>query len=107
MISQRIKIILGKYFTQSASKDELIELTEWLHLEANYTLFKDFVKVNYLVDMNMLDFETNKEIEKVLGQIKTQRQYQQVRKIKVFFREKKKRLFIKKRKLHQELIKVF
>ncbi|MDO5981823.1 FecR family protein [Flavivirga spongiicola] len=70
MPNKNIETIIIKYFSRSASIDEMIELTEWMREESNYLVFKNFVNTNYLIDSNMLDFDIEGEREKVLQKIK-------------------------------------
>ena len=70
MLDKKIETIIIKYFSKSASIGEIMELTEWINEYYNNLIFKDFVKTNYLMDANMLDFNTEKEKEKILQKIK-------------------------------------
>jgi ferric-dicitrate binding protein FerR (iron transport regulator) len=69
ILGKKIETILIKYFTRSASIEELIELTEWISKHSNDLIFKDFAKTNYLIDTNMLDFDIEGEKEKILQKI--------------------------------------
>ncbi|MFY0714938.1 FecR family protein [Seonamhaeicola sp. NFXS20] len=69
-MNNKIENLIIKYFSKVASFDELIELTEWISDETNSQLFSDFVKVNFLIDVNMCDFDTEIEKKKILKQIK-------------------------------------
>ena len=66
MLRKKIEKIIVKYFSRSASIEELMGLTIWLEKKSNILIFKDYVKLNYLIDTHMLDFETEKEKEKIL-----------------------------------------
>ena len=70
MSDKKIEVTIIKYFSRSASIREIMELTEWVNEHYNNLIFKDFVKTNYLMDANMLDFDTEKEKEKILQKIK-------------------------------------
>ncbi len=82
MLNKKIETIIIKYFSKSASINEMIELTEWISQNSNELVFKDFVRTNYLIDTNMLDFETEKEKEKILQKIK--RDEKSIREIKFY-----------------------
>ena len=70
MQDKKIEIILIKYFTKSASTKEMIELTDWIGKQSDNFIFKDYIKTNYLIDINMFDFDTEEGKEKVLRKIK-------------------------------------
>ena len=61
MPDNRIKNIIVKYFSKSASKQEIIELSIWLEKSSNQLIFNNYVKINYLIEINMFDFDTEKE----------------------------------------------
>ena len=86
MLDQKIETIIIKYFSRSASIDELIELTEWMKDESNALVFKDFVNTNYLIDSNMLDFDIEGERQKVLQKIAQDRKHQKKASFKRFYR---------------------
>ncbi len=79
--NKRIETIIIKYFSNSASLDEIVELEEWLRIKSNALLLDDFVKTNYLIDYNMLDFDTEKEIDKILKKVKNKESH--LRKLKL------------------------
>ncbi|MDE3741162.1 FecR family protein [Maribacter polysaccharolyticus] len=70
MLNDKIEAIIIKYFTKSVSIPELIKLTEWMSEPSNALIFQDYVKTNYLIDSNMLDFDTEAEKEKILQKIR-------------------------------------
>ncbi|GAA3584595.1 FecR family protein [Snuella lapsa] len=72
MIDKNIETIIVKYFSKSASIEELFELTEWLNETSNNAVFMEFVKANYLADVNIVDFDTELEKKKILKKIQEQ-----------------------------------
>lgn len=86
MPSKNIETIIIKYFSRSASIDEMIELTEWMSEASNNLIFKNFVNTNYLIDSNMLDFDIEGEREKVLQKIKQDQTYLQKNAFKRIFK---------------------
>ncbi len=69
MLDKKIETIIVKYFSRSASIDEVIHLTEWMSEPSNALIFRCYVKTNYLIDSDMLDFDTEGEKEKILQKI--------------------------------------
>ena len=86
MSDNRIKNIIVKYFSKSASKHEIIELSIWLEKPSNQLIFNSYVKTNYLIELNMFDFDTEKEKEKILREIKFSDKKVKVKKINTFFK---------------------
>ncbi len=70
---QNAENIIVKYFSRSASARELEQLAMWLNKEENKTHFKDYVKLNYYIDYNVLDFELIQEKKKILRRAKVKR----------------------------------
>ena len=62
------KIIL-KYFAKSASIVELEILSNWLENSSHIDLFKYLVRINCLVEYSMIDFDTEKEKQKIKARI--------------------------------------
>lgn len=85
-MNDKIENLIIKYFSKAASFDELIELTEWISNETNSQLFLDFVKVNFLIDVNMCDFDTEIEKKKILKQIKVIEKQKRFDKIRYLFK---------------------
>ncbi|MBJ6368788.1 FecR family protein [Snuella sedimenti] len=86
MIDKNIETIIVKYFSKSASIDELMVLTEWLNEASNNTIFKEFVKTNYLADVNVIDFDTELEKKKILYKIREQERRIRKRRLMKAFR---------------------
>ena len=70
MLNKKTEQIIIKYFSKSASTSEMLELSDWVKEKSNDLIFKDYVKTNYLIDINMINFNTEKEKEKVFQKIK-------------------------------------
>ncbi len=68
-MNKKIKTILIKYFTKSITYNELIELTKWVKESSEQSFFEEYIRVNYLVDTILMDFNTQQEREKLLLQI--------------------------------------
>lgn len=69
--SKKIEKIITKYLSKSSTKKDLDKLLNILEDEHAKTLFKSYIKTNYLVDYFMKDFQTQEEKEKVLKLIKS------------------------------------
>ena len=57
-MNKKIKNTIIKYFSKSASISELEELSRWLNEEGNALLFREFVKINYVIEYGLIDFDT-------------------------------------------------
>ncbi|SIR40361.1 FecR family protein [Maribacter ulvicola] len=68
-MKKRITYLLITYFSKSASREEIVELTELLKDEDNSFIFKSLVRTNYVIDRHMLDFDTEAEKKKILEKI--------------------------------------
>ncbi|MEE9364864.1 MAG: FecR family protein [Cellulophaga sp.] len=86
MLNKKIETIVIKYLSKSVSIDELIELTVWVNENHNYELLKDFIKTDYLINFNMLDFDTEGEKEIILQKIKRKEKNIQKNKINRVFK---------------------
>ena len=86
MLDKKIENILIKYFSKSASTDEMIELTKWMNKQSDNSAFKDFVKTNYLINTTMLDFDTEGEKDKVLEKIKRDDKLIHIKRLKNLFK---------------------
>ncbi len=80
-MDKRIETILINYFSKSVSFDDLVILNEWLKQSSNGLIFKKYVKANYLMEVNMQDFDTEREKEKLLKRIAKRRGVGPVRNI--------------------------
>jgi transmembrane sensor len=59
VISTRKQNILTKYLNNQASTSELEELKKWLKKDANEKYFIEYIKINYLIDINLKKFNTS------------------------------------------------
>tara|TARA_R110002096_G_scaffold334375_1_gene528163 strand:- start:10745 stop:11947 length:1203 start_codon:yes stop_codon:yes gene_type:complete len=86
IVNKKIENTIIKYFSRSASFEELIELTEWLNKKSNNDIFLKYVKTNYLINANMFDSDSETETEKILKQIKIREKHVRNHKLKKLFR---------------------
>lgn len=76
MISQDIQRLIIKYLTRQATLLERNKLEVWLENYDNYKIFKEYVKTNYLIDLNMEMFDADDSKKELLELIdKEKRQY--------------------------------
>ena len=66
----KIEKLIIKYVTNSVTAVELDELSIWLKEPENQQVFCEYVKVNYAIDYNMSQFDTNKTEKLLLKKIK-------------------------------------
>lgn len=66
MIPQKRQRSLIQYFTKQASLKERNELEEWIEDPNNSITFKEFVKTNYLIDLNMDLFDADESKKELL-----------------------------------------
>lgn len=64
-MNKKIENTIIKYFSKSASISELEELSRWLNEEGNAVLFREFVKINYVMAYGLIDFDTEEEKQKI------------------------------------------
>ena len=86
MISKKTQHILTKYVNNQASISELEELEEWLESDTNEKYFIEYVKVNYLIDINLKKFNTSNSETKLLDFISKEKKIHKLRKIKRFYK---------------------
>ncbi|MEX0315733.1 MAG: FecR family protein [Allomuricauda sp.] len=86
MLNKKIETIIVKYLSKSVSTEEMIELTIWLKEESNSSIFEDFIRTNYLIDFNMLDFDTEGETEKLLKRIEKEEKDKHRRRMRGFLK---------------------
>ena len=84
MINAKIENIIAKFLTNQASASELTELEIWVQDSNNKDLFNQYVKINYVIEYNMMEFDSRKIKSKLL---------------EAFAREKKERKLKKLRKV--------
>jgi hypothetical protein len=78
MKHQEIEKIIVKYIHQEANYSELKKLNLWLEDDANSSIFNDFVKTEYLVAINLGDYNLQKAKRSIKKKYELQR-----RKIKI------------------------
>lgn len=66
----KIEKLIIKYVTNSITAAELDELSIWIKEPENEQVFCEYVKVNYAIDYNMSQFDTNKTEKVLLKKIK-------------------------------------
>ena len=84
MVSKKIQNILIKYLNNQASIAEIEEIELWLNNESNKKFFIEYVKVNYLIDLNLKKFNTSNSQKKLLEFISQQKRVKRIRNIRVF-----------------------
>ncbi len=71
-MSKNIENILLKYLSQSASPEELKELSKWLEDSKNKQIFKEFVKTNYAISYSVNTPNTKATVDTLLKTIRKQ-----------------------------------
>ncbi|WP_051590743.1 FecR family protein [Flavobacterium daejeonense] len=79
MISAEIENIIVKFLTKQASASELNALEKWVAESDNKKIFKEYVKVNFAIEYNMMEFDSNKVMSELLEAFAKE---QKVRKLK-------------------------
>ena len=72
-MNRRIEKIIVKYFSRSASIDELETLSKWMSDPINVDFYREFVEINYLADYSFIDFDSENEKQKILKMIRQKR----------------------------------
>ncbi|WP_162623248.1 FecR family protein [Confluentibacter sediminis] len=75
------KHFIVNYLNQTASEQELDELSQWLKNPVNTQEFKSFVQIDYAIDHIMEDFNTEQEKSDFLSKIRKMQQQKKVRKL--------------------------
>ena len=86
MVSKRIENIIIKYLNNQASIIELEELENWLSYKKNEKCFLEYVKINFLIDVNLKKFNTKHSEIKLLEFIAKQKKTQKIRKLKIVYK---------------------
>lgn len=84
MVSKKIQNILVKYLNNQASIIEIEEIEDWLNNETNKKIFIEYVKVNYLIDLNLKKFNTSSSQKKLLEFISKEKRVKRIRSIRIF-----------------------
>lgn len=70
---RKIEQQIVKFITNEASEEEIEELTEWLAKGENKKVFKDFVKVNYLIDVATTVNDSSEVTKQLLARINNEK----------------------------------
>jgi ferric-dicitrate binding protein FerR (iron transport regulator) len=74
MIADQIENLIVKYLNAEASASEMDALEAWLEENENDKLFIDYVKVNYLVDINTKQFDSKHLLEELSALVQEEKQ---------------------------------
>ncbi len=86
MISPNIENIIVKFLTKQATASELTELEDWIENPVNKKLFDEYVKINYVIEYNMNEFDSHKLRLKLMEAFDKERKARKFKKIrKVFY----------------------
>ncbi len=80
MISQEIQRLIIKYLTRQATLLERNKLEVWLESYDNSKIFKEYVKINYLIDLNMEMFDADDSKKELLELIDNEKKQYRFRK---------------------------
>lgn len=87
MISKKHQNIIIKYLNKQASKKELEALENWLDEDKKHKKhFKNFVKVNFLIDLNTKKFDSKASEKKLLGFISKEKKVIRLHTLKTFMK---------------------
>ena len=84
MISAKIENIIVKFLTNQASASELSELEMWIQDSDNRESFNLYVKINYAIEYNMKEFDSNKiksKLSEAFAKEKKERKLKKLRSI--------------------------
>ncbi len=73
MIFEEIEKCIVKYFNQSADITDLDALNDWIGIEENQKIFKDYVKTHFAINLAMNDPNLNTTREKLLKEIRKEK----------------------------------
>ena len=80
-MTSQIRQIIVKYLNQSASSQEMDELTHWIKAPGHTEEFQSFVRTHYAIEHIMKDFDTEKEKTKLLINIRKAQREKKVRRL--------------------------
>ena len=69
-MNKKIEKIILKYFSNSATINELEELAIWLNNSSNIEFYKQYVKVKFIAEYALVEFDTEEEKKKILERIR-------------------------------------
>jgi len=72
-MNSKIENIIVKFLTNQASIAELEKLTTWLEAKSNEQVFKDFIKVNHLIDSSVMKFDSQDTKQLLIETIKNEK----------------------------------
>ncbi|MES2238708.1 MAG: FecR family protein [Bacteroidota bacterium] len=84
MISAKIENIIVKFLTNQASASDLSELEIWIQDSNNNELFNLYVKINYVTEYNMKEFDSHKvksKLQEAFARENKERKLKKLRKI--------------------------
>ncbi|AOZ97993.1 FecR family protein [Flavobacterium commune] len=82
MISSKIENIIAKFLTNQASASELGVLEVWIEEANNLELFNRYVKINYAIEYNMREFDSNKVKNKLLEAFARENKVRKLKKLR-------------------------
>ena len=69
-MNQKIDKILVKFFMNTADISDLERLNNWLNKSNNKEIFKNYIRINYAIDVNMDEFDTENAKTEFLNKIR-------------------------------------
>lgn len=82
MINANIENIIVKFLTKHATASELTELEEWVQNSNNKKLFEEYVKVNYAIEYNTKEFDSNKVLKELLDAYEREKKELKIKKLR-------------------------
>lgn len=73
MVSEEIKNLIIKYFTQSANSDELDVLGNWVANEKNKSIFKNYIETHFAITLAMNEPDIKKIRERLQQEIRKEK----------------------------------
>lgn len=86
MTVKKSERLIVKFITNQASQDEIETLTEWLKVEENQIVFKDFVKTNYAIDTVVNTFDSTEVRKQLSERIKKENNVFQKRRFSSYYK---------------------
>lgn len=72
-MAKKIEVIIVKYITKSASSEDLDILLKWIEKPKNKEIFKELVKIHYVVTNNMNDKTSKEALDRLLLRIRKEK----------------------------------